>query len=85
MLGICGNGEVIKLLIILEKSFPLVGEGESDHILHACQWMAYNHTCTHPHPPVFIYTCYHCMCKNLFDKLIACQCFSKCAQLSFCE
>ena len=37
MLGICGNGEVIKLLIILEKSFPLVGEGESDHILHACQ------------------------------------------------
>ena len=27
MLDICGNGEVIKLLIILEKSFPLVGEG----------------------------------------------------------
>ena len=33
MLGICKNGEVIKPLTILEKSFPLVGEGESDHIL----------------------------------------------------
>ena len=32
MLGICGNGEVIKPLIILEKSFPLVREGGSDHI-----------------------------------------------------
>ena len=31
MLGICGNGEVIKSLIILEKSFPLVGKGESNH------------------------------------------------------
>ena len=37
MLGICGNGEVIKPLIILEKSFRLIGEGESDHILQACQ------------------------------------------------
>ena len=25
MLGICGNGDVIKPLIILEKSFPLIG------------------------------------------------------------
>ena len=33
MLGICKNGEVIKPLTILQKSFPLVGEGESDHIL----------------------------------------------------
>ena len=32
MLGICGNGEVIKPLMIIEKSFPLVGEGESDHV-----------------------------------------------------
>ena len=32
MLGICGNGDVIKSLIILEKSFPLIGEGESKHI-----------------------------------------------------
>ena len=32
MLGICGNGEVIKPLIILEKSLPFVGEGESNHI-----------------------------------------------------
>ena len=31
MLGICGNGEVIKSLIILEKSFPLVRKGESNH------------------------------------------------------
>ena len=37
MLGICGSGEVMKTLIILEKSFPLVGEGESDHILQTCQ------------------------------------------------
>ena len=32
MLGICGNGEVIKPLITLEKSFPLVAKGESNHI-----------------------------------------------------
>ena len=33
MLGICGNGQIMKSLIILEKSLPLVGEGESNHIL----------------------------------------------------
>ena len=33
MLGICGNGEVIKPLIILEKSLPFVRDGESNHIL----------------------------------------------------
>ena len=32
MLGICGNGDVLKTLIILEKSFPLLSEGEADHI-----------------------------------------------------
>ena len=32
MLSICGNGEVIKPLIIFEKSFPLVGDGKSVHI-----------------------------------------------------
>lgn len=32
MLGVCGNGDVLSPLIILEKSFPLIGEGESDHI-----------------------------------------------------
>ena len=30
MLGLCGNGDVLKPLIILEKSFPLIGEGESE-------------------------------------------------------
>ena len=32
MLGICGNGDVIKSLIILEKSFLLLGEDETDNI-----------------------------------------------------
>ena len=32
MVGICGNGEVIKSLIILEKSFPLARVGESGYI-----------------------------------------------------
>ena len=32
MLGICGNGQVLKPLIILEKSFPLIGEGEGENI-----------------------------------------------------
>ena len=32
MLGICGNGDVLKPLIILEKSFPLIAEGEAEHI-----------------------------------------------------
>ena len=32
MLGLCGNGDVLKPLIILEKSFPLIGEGESEII-----------------------------------------------------
>ena len=32
MLGVCGNGDVLKSLIILEKSFPLVGEGESEFL-----------------------------------------------------
>ena len=32
MLGVCGNGDFLKPLIILEKSFPLVGEGEVDHL-----------------------------------------------------
>ena len=30
MLGICGNGDLLKSLIILEKSFPLLGEGEGE-------------------------------------------------------
>ena len=30
MLGICGNGDVLKSLIVLEKSFPLLGEGEAE-------------------------------------------------------
>ena len=32
MLGVCGNGEVLKPLVILEKSFPLIGEDESQHL-----------------------------------------------------
>ena len=32
MLGICGNGDVIKSYLILEKSFPLLGEDETDNI-----------------------------------------------------
>ena len=32
MLGVCGNGDFLKPLIILEKSFPLHGEGEIDHL-----------------------------------------------------
>ena len=32
MLGVCGNGDFLKPLIILEKSFPLAGEGEVDHL-----------------------------------------------------
>ena len=32
MLGVAGNGDVLKPLIILEKNSPLVGEGESEHI-----------------------------------------------------
>ena len=32
MLTICGNGDVLKPLIILEKSFPLVGEGEGEQL-----------------------------------------------------
>ena len=32
MLGICGNGVVLKLLVILENSFPLLAEGEGEHI-----------------------------------------------------
>ena len=32
MLGVCGNGDFLKPLIILEKSFPLVDEGEVDHL-----------------------------------------------------
>ena len=32
MLGVCGNGDFLKPLIILEKSFPLVGEGDVDHL-----------------------------------------------------
>ena len=30
MLCLCGNGDVLKPLLILEESFPLVGEGEAD-------------------------------------------------------
>ena len=32
MLGVCGNGDVLKPLIILEKSFPLISEGEGEHL-----------------------------------------------------
>ena len=32
MLGVCGNGEVLKPLIILEKSFPLLAEGEGEFL-----------------------------------------------------
>ena len=32
MLGLCGNGEVLKSLIILQESFPLIGENEVDNI-----------------------------------------------------
>ena len=29
MLAVCGNNHVLKPLIILENSFPLIGEGEA--------------------------------------------------------
>ena len=32
MLGVCGNGDFLKPLIILENPFPLDGEVEVDHI-----------------------------------------------------
>ena len=32
MLGVCGNGDTLKSLVILEKSFPLIGEGEAEHL-----------------------------------------------------
>ena len=32
MLGVCGNGDVLKPLIILQQSFPLLGFGESEHL-----------------------------------------------------
>ena len=32
MLGVCGNGDVLKPLVILEKSFPLLGENEAAYI-----------------------------------------------------
>ena len=32
MLGICGNGDILKPLVILENSFPLLAEGEGEHI-----------------------------------------------------
>ena len=32
MLGVCGNGDVLKSLIILQESFPLIGENEVDDI-----------------------------------------------------
>ena len=32
MLGVCGNGDVLKSLIVLEKSFPLLGEDEACNI-----------------------------------------------------
>ena len=32
MLTVCGNGDVLKPLIILEDSFPLIGEGESNNL-----------------------------------------------------
>ena len=32
MLGVCGNGDTLKPLVILENSFPLLGEGEADHL-----------------------------------------------------
>ena len=54
-------------------------------IYQACQWMACDRACMHPHTPVFIYLCYHRTCKTLYDKLIACRHLSKCAQLSFCK
>ena len=30
MLGVCGNGDLLPPLVILEKSFPLLGEGEAE-------------------------------------------------------
>lgn len=32
MLGVCGNGDVLKPLVILEKNFPLIGEREGEHL-----------------------------------------------------
>ena len=32
MLGVCGNGDVSKPLIILQQSFPLLGFAESEHL-----------------------------------------------------
>ena len=39
--------------------------------MQACQWMACDHTCLHPHMPVFLWVCYCCMCKTLHDELHA--------------
>ena len=38
-----------------------------------------------PFTPVLIYACYRYTCKTLYHKLITCQHFGKCAQLSFCK
>ena len=32
MLGLCGNGDMLKPLMILQQSFPLIGEVESANI-----------------------------------------------------
>ena len=69
----------------LTLSFPKNIMPTIFHIYQACQWMACDCACMHPHTPVFIYLCYHHTYKTLYDDLIACQHFSKCAQLSFCK